>query len=93
MKLSKFILSAAFLFALSAPSLAQDQPAGGGQIHQACAADFQKFCPNAQSREDRHQCLQGNKDQLSDDCKAALTSASGHWHHDHGGGQGQGGQN
>jgi hypothetical protein len=89
MKATKLILSMALLFALAGPAFAEDQPSGGGHIRQACAADLQKFCPNAQSRDDRRQCLQSNKDQLSGDCKKALTSASAHWHHDQGQGNSQ----
>lgn len=84
MTTSRLILSTVLFVALAGPAFAEDQPSGGGHIRQACAADFQKFCPDAPDRDARHQCLQTNKDQLSDGCKTALTSASGHWHHDQG---------
>src|ERR1700680_724294 len=55
MTTSKLILSTALLFALAGPAFAEDQPSGGGHIRQACAADFQKFCADAQDRDARHQ--------------------------------------
>jgi len=79
MKISALAFSSALMLALGGTALA-DQHSGGGHIRQACSADFQKFCPNAQSREDRHSCLQTNHDRLSDDCKSALASV--HWHGD-----------
>jgi membrane fusion protein, multidrug efflux system len=42
----------------------------------ACAADLQKLCPNVErSREAIRACLQANAAQLSEPCKASLSSA------------------
>jgi hypothetical protein len=49
---------------------------------------MQTYCPSAQSREDRHACVEANKDKFSDSCKTFMAS---HMHH-HGQMQGGGQQ-
>jgi len=56
----------------------QGQEHHGQGFHGACATDIKTYCTSAQSREDRHQCLQTNRDKLSDGCKSMLDS---HEHH------------
>jgi hypothetical protein len=73
------ILSVAIAIASSAAavSFAQDAPAGGG-LRQACGADMAKLCPNAQTRDDRRQCMRAHQDQLSDACKSAIAAMMAH---------------
>ena len=83
--------SAAFAFALalagSGLASAADSmspPAGGGHMNgfrQACGADLQTYCYAAQSREERHACVEANKDKFSDGCKSFMAQ------HTHGQGQ------
>jgi hypothetical protein len=56
-------------------------PAQGGHwaaFRAACGQDTQTYCATAQSREDRHACVQANKDKFSDTCKSFMAS---HMHH------------
>jgi hypothetical protein len=55
--MSKFVLiaSALFVLGMSFPTLAQET------VRDACAQDLQQYCPNAQSRDDRRQCMQQNR--------------------------------
>jgi hypothetical protein len=63
---------AAMLAGSAAAALAQDAPAGGGRIRQACAADMAKICPDAQPGPGRRQCVMEHREQFSDACKAAI---------------------
>jgi hypothetical protein len=47
----------------------------GGAMRAACGADMAKLCPNAQTRDDRRQCMMSKRDQLSDACKSAIAAA------------------
>lgn len=53
------------------------QPGGGqgnpamAKVREACSADMQKLCPDKTGPE-RRQCMQDNKDKLSDGCKSAI---------------------
>lgn len=76
-------LAGAIMFAFGGAAFAQDQsappPGGhGGAFHAACGQDIQTYCSTAQSREDRHACVQANKDKFSDTCKSFMAS---HMHH------------
>ncbi|HEY1613907.1 MAG TPA: hypothetical protein VGF97_09485 [Rhizomicrobium sp.] len=42
------------------------------RFREACADDVRKFCPNAHTRRDERECLQGKRDTLDATCKAAL---------------------
>ena len=52
------------------------QPAEGGgkgaALKAACAADFQKFCPNVQMGPEMRACVRTNFKSLSDGCKSVL---------------------
>jgi hypothetical protein len=73
----------AAMAALAVAGSALAQPAGGGQpgpggpaggsggVRAACAADMQKFCPDAQGPA-RRECMQSHQNDLSAECKAAL---------------------
>ncbi|MGD0190094.1 MAG: hypothetical protein ABSD74_05090 [Rhizomicrobium sp.] len=43
-----------------------------GKFDQACGADIQQFCPTAQTKKDKHQCIKQNKAKLSQTCSAFL---------------------
>jgi hypothetical protein len=72
-------------FGTAGAVFAQDQPQGttpgnrGQEFRAACAADVQTYCASAKGREDRHQCMQTNRDKFSDGCKSFLDS-HGHGH-------------
>lgn len=77
MKLAHQIaLAGAVMFALSGAAIAQASPQGGhsGEFRAACDQDMQTYCATAQSREDRHSCVQANKDKFSDTCKSFMAS-------------------
>ena len=61
-------------------------PGGGnhGAFKAACGADMQTYCASAQTRDDRHACMQTNAAKFSDSCKSFMAA------HQHGGGQMQG---
>jgi hypothetical protein len=75
------IAATALSLSLAGSAFAQQQGGGGGgaggggrgAIAQACGADFQKLCPDAQGPA-RRQCLQDNQTKLSEGCKAALAA-------------------
>jgi hypothetical protein len=57
-------------------------PGGGGEarregghtgMRKACGTDLEKFCASDQKGRDRRMCLQSHMDQLSADCKTALS--------------------
>lgn len=51
----------------------------GGPLRQACMADFQKLCADAQPGGGRvFQCLRQHQDQLSDGCKTAIANMHPH---------------
>jgi ABC-type transporter MlaC component len=56
----------------SSAAFAQTDPVK--TLREACSADFAKLCPNAQSRDDRRQCMTQNADKFSDTCKAAVAA-------------------
>ena len=41
-------------------------------FRRACADDVARLCPNAKTRRDERECLEGKQTSLSSDCKAAL---------------------
>ena len=41
-------------------------------FRRACADDVGRLCPNAKTRRDERDCLEGKQNSLSTDCKAAL---------------------
>lgn len=89
------LLSLSFVLALAGTgaAFAQDQgqmqgPSGGDHhaaFKAACGADIQSFCASAQSRDDRHACVQANMSKFSDGCKSFLAN------HMHGQGNNAGG--
>jgi uncharacterized protein YdeI (BOF family) len=97
MKTTLLSLSLVFALASTGAAFAQDQgqmqggqmqgPNGGGHhgaFTAACGADVQTYCASAQTRDDRHACVQANMAKFSDSCKSFMAS------HQHGGGQMQG---
>jgi hypothetical protein len=68
------ILGLALVLASTAATTSFAQPAGGGP-RVACAADMAKLCPNAQTRDDRRQCMMSHKADISDGCKSAIAAA------------------
>jgi hypothetical protein len=61
------------VIALGAAGAVSAQPSDNGMqgMRAACAGDVAKLCPDAKTREDRHQCMMQHADQVSDTCKAA----------------------
>lgn len=78
MKLTRQIaLAGAVMFALGGAAFAQSAPPPGGhsgEFRAACGQDMQTYCSTAQNREDRHSCVQANKDKFSDTCKSFMAS-------------------
>ena len=77
----RITLGLALMLSLSsAGAFAQDQaapPQGGGHggaFRAACGQDIQTYCSSAQTREDRHACMQTNHDKFSDTCKSFMDS-------------------
>jgi hypothetical protein len=77
--MTRFTLSAiAFSFAGYGAALAADDtpaPAGGdhmGGFRQACGADLQTYCSASKTRDERHACVDANKDKFSDTCKTYM---------------------
>lgn len=54
-------------------------PGGGnhGAFKAACGADMQTYCASAQTRDDRHACMQTNAAKFSDSCKSFMASRRG----------------
>ena len=71
----KASIAAALALSLAAGA-AFAQPAGAGErgaaLKAACAADFQKYCPNVQMGPDMRACVRTNYKSLSDGCKSVL---------------------
>ena len=76
MNLSKLALASLLVIATADSAFAQMQaaPPGGNGRFAACRDDAQKFCADKRGP-DRRQCMQDNRDKLSDACKAAMASA------------------
>ncbi len=52
-------------------------PTGGDHMsgfRQACGADLQTYCSAAKSHEERHACVEANKDKFSDGCKTYMAA-------------------
>jgi hypothetical protein len=84
--MKSLILAISLLACAGSAALAQDQPppqGGRAAFQQACGADLQTYCASAQSRDDRHACVQANKDKFSDSCKTFMASHPMH-EHNHG---------
>ncbi len=45
-----------------------------GAWRQACGADIKQYCGDKTTREDRHACVEANKDKFSDGCKTFMAS-------------------
>jgi hypothetical protein len=92
MKSTLLSLSIVTMLAASGAAFAQNQggtmqgPNGGhhGEFMAACGQDMQTFCASAQTRDDRHACVQANKAKFSQGCQTFLSS---HMHPQGGGGQ------
>ncbi len=74
--------------ALAGVCLAQtDSPGDGGgpahtrgaKVREACKADIQKFCADAEAGRPTFQCMRQHQDDLSDGCKSAMASMRGQW--------------
>ena len=67
------------LFA-GAAAYAADQPAptdgqgGHSGFKEACGADLDKFCSAAKLRDERHTCIDANKDKFSDSCRTFMAA-------------------
>jgi hypothetical protein len=67
------LTAAALTIALCAAGAAVAQPAGGGDVRQACAADFQKACPDAKPGDGKlRACAKAHFMSFSAPCKTAL---------------------
>jgi hypothetical protein len=74
MRLHLSCAGAAALSLFATLAIAQPPPGGGGHVGKACAADFQRFCPDATPGRGGGQgkCLRAHASELSDGCKAAV---------------------
>ncbi len=73
MKLTVMVAAATLMMfgaAAAQPGGGQGNPAMA-KVREACSADMQKLCPD-KTGPDRRQCMQDNKDKLSDGCKSAI---------------------
>ena len=71
------LFAGAALAALWATGAAAQQ---ASQLRQACAADYQQFCPGVQPGGGRIlQCMRQHADQLSPDGRTALADAAARW--------------
>ena len=81
--MTRFTLSACVIalgIAGSGFALADDDaaaPAGSDHMsgfRQACGTDLQTYCSAAKSHEERHACVEANKDKFSDGCKTYMAA-------------------
>lgn len=72
---------AAFTYGVGRAQSDTDQHPRGAKVREACQADIQKLCADAEPGRGVFQCVRQHQDQVSDGCKAALASAhgSGQW--------------
>lgn len=61
--------------AMSSQSAAAKPSAAAAQVHEACADDFKKLCPDAQPGAAMHSCLKTHSKELSSGCKQAMRAA------------------
>jgi len=68
---------------LSMSAMAEEAPPSGrGQIRAACGDDAAKLCPGIEPKGGAlRECLQGNKEKLSQACSEALDKAAAEHHH------------
>ena len=75
MKFTQLALASVMLVVSIGLAVAQaPAPSAGGGRFAACRDDMQKFCSD-KTGPARRQCMQDNRDKLSDVCKAALAAA------------------
>jgi hypothetical protein len=55
---------------------------GRAGMRKVCGTDLEKFCASDQTGRDRRMCLQSHMDQLSADCKTALSERRQKRHRD-----------
>jgi len=72
MKLTSFLLLAAFLAGTSIQVQAQRGERVNDQVAQACKADIQQLC-QGQKGQQAEQCLKNNESKLSSGCKGAIS--------------------
>ena len=56
---------------------ADDPPATGGGhsgFREACGADLETYCASSKTRDERHACVQANKDKFSAGCKSFMAA-------------------
>ncbi|MBI1212069.1 MAG: hypothetical protein GC190_11445 [Alphaproteobacteria bacterium] len=76
------------MIGLSGAAFAADTPATGSDtadthggrhgFREACSADIQTYCSTSKSRDERHACVQANKDKFSGGCKAFMAAHPRH---------------
>ena len=78
--------------AIAGTAVAQPAPQGRGMVRQACAADIQKFCPDAKPGPGggMRECIMSHQSSLSDGCKTALAQMRAARMQAQGGGTGAG---
>ncbi len=71
--LLKASIAASLALSLAAgAAIAQPAAGKGAALKAACAADFQKYCPNVQMGPEMRSCVRTNFKSLSDGCKSVL---------------------
>jgi len=72
------LIAGAMALGLVVAGAASAQPQGGGMqgVRQACAADFQKFCPDAKPGKGGglRECVVAHHTDFSDACKSAIAA-------------------
>ena len=72
MKLTSFVLLAAFVAGAAIPVQAQRGERENSQVAQACKAEIQQLC-QGQKGQQAEQCLKNNESKLGSECKGAIS--------------------
>jgi Cysteine rich repeat len=74
-RLARVLVLPVLLAAGAAGAQQGSPPPGAAHVREACAADIQRLCPDAQSgRGGVRMCLRDHQNDLSDNCRSALSA-------------------
>jgi hypothetical protein len=78
LKLAACLVGIGLFAGVAAHAADQQAPSNGQGGHSgfkdACGADLDKFCSAAKLRDERHTCIDANKDKFSDSCKTFMAA-------------------
>lgn len=78
-RLARLLVLPVLLAAGAAAAQQGSPPPGAAHVRQACAADIQRLCPDAQpGRGGVRMCLRDHQNELSDDCRSAIAAMRQH---------------